>query len=86
MVTELEEFKALLDDQYTWPAPYLFKFIVPKTELKTLESLVEGNKLTEKPSKHGKYIGISFTAVCNSSDEVLSMYKKVSAIPGILSL
>ncbi len=86
MVTELEEFKALLDDQYTWPASYLFKFIVPKEELKTLETLVEGNKITEKPSKHGKYIAVSFTAVCDSSDIVLDMYKKVSIIPGILSL
>ena len=85
-MSELDKFQALLDEEYTWPAPYLFKFIVPKEELKTLESLVSGNKITEKPSKHGKYISVSFTAVCNSSKEVLDMYAKVSAIPGILSL
>ncbi|ATH08621.1 DUF493 domain-containing protein [Halobacteriovorax marinus] len=86
MISELEKFKALLDDQYTWPAPYLFKFIVPSTELKNLEEMVEGNKLSEKPSKNGKYTSVSFTSVCNSSDEVIQMYQKVSTIPGILSL
>ncbi|PIK16696.1 DUF493 family protein [Halobacteriovorax sp. JY17] len=85
-MSELDKFQALLDEEYTWPAPYLFKFIVPKTELETLESLVEGNQITEKPSKHGKYIAVSFTKLCNSSKEVLDMYAKVSAIPGILSL
>lgn len=85
-MTELDEFKALLDDQYTWPSPYLFKFIVPKAQLSTLESIIDGNELKERPSKNGKYIAVSFSMMCRSSEEVLEMYAKVSSIPGILSL
>lgn len=86
MDKKLDEFQALLDDQYTWPSAYLFKFIVPHAELSNLEKLIEGNKLTERPSKNGKYISVTFSAICNSSDEVLAMYTKVSSIPGIISL
>lgn len=83
---ELNKLKELLDDQYEWPAPYLFKFIVPAAQLESLEKLVSKYVLSEKPSKNGKYISVTLTVKCESSQEVIDLYEKVSVIPGIMSL
>ncbi len=82
----MDKFKELLDDQYTWPAPYLFKFIVPATQLADLENLISKYVMTQKPSKNGKYISVTINVFCQSSDEVIDFYQKVSVIPGIMSL
>ena len=82
----MENLKELLDETYTWPAPYLFKFIVPTTSLKSLEDLIARHLMTQKPSKNGKYTSVSITVKCESSQEVLDFYKNVSVIPGIISL
>lgn len=82
----MKNLKELLDGSYSWPAPYLFKFIVPTTSLEALEELISTHLMTQKPSKTGKYTSVSITVKCESSQEVLDFYKKVSVIPGIISL
>ena len=82
----MDKLKELLDDQYEWPAPYLFKFIVPAVELDTLEKLISKYVMTQKPSKNGKYISVTISVTCQSSDEVIDFYQKVSVVPGIMSL
>jgi putative lipoic acid-binding regulatory protein len=82
----MEKLKELLDESYSWPAPYLFKFIVPTTSLEELEKLISKHLMTQKPSKNGKYTSVSITVKCQSSQEVLDFYEKVSVIPGIISL
>ncbi|OUR96542.1 DUF493 domain-containing protein [Halobacteriovorax marinus] len=83
---ELNNLKALLDTEYEWPGPYLFKFIVPAVQLLALKGLLSGHDLIEKPSKNGKYISITLTITCESSQKVIDLYEKVSSIPGIMSL
>jgi putative lipoic acid-binding regulatory protein len=82
----MDKLKELLDEQYTWPAPYLFKFIVPSVQLETLEKMISRHVMTQKPSKNGKYTSVTITVTCQSSQEVIDFYKKVSVIPGIMSL
>lgn len=82
----MEKLKELLDESYTWPAPYLFKFIVPTAQLSSLEKFTAKYLMTQKPSKNGKYTSVSFTVNCESSEQVLDFYEKVSVIPGIISL
>lgn len=76
----------LLDSRYQWPAKYRFKFIVTSDNLAPLSDLLEGGKLTTKPSKNGKYISVTYELTMNSSDEVVAIYKKASKIDGIISL
>ena len=82
----MEKLKELLDETYSWPAPYLFKFIVPTTSLAALEALISKYLMTQKTSKTGKYTSVGITVKCESSQEVLDFYEKVSVIPGIISL
>ncbi|HLW56071.1 MAG TPA: DUF493 family protein [Bacteriovoracaceae bacterium] len=81
-----EKFRELLDESYSWPDYYEFKFIV-KMSYKTdvLDKLV-GFSISETISKNGNYVSISARKLMKSSDEVLEVYTLMSKIEGILSL
>ncbi|MFG1499450.1 DUF493 family protein [Halobacteriovorax sp. XZX-3] len=83
---DLTKLKALLDDQYEWPAVYNFKFIGNETNRDELIMAVGEKPHHEKPSKTGKYISFTFNVKCNSSDEVLTIYERVGRLHGILAL
>ncbi|MFG1485227.1 DUF493 family protein [Halobacteriovorax sp. GFR7] len=83
---DLAKLKALLDDQYEWPAVYNFKFIGNDSNRDELIMAVGEKPHHEKPSKTGKYISFTFNVTCNSSDEVLTIYERVGRLHGILAL
>lgn len=79
--------KQLLDANHTWPGPYVFKFIVPVDERKSLINLVGDHTLQkENPSKTGKYTSLTISKHFKSSDEVMKMYQEAKGIPGLISL
>ena len=81
-----EQFSRILDDHHQWPCPYLFKFIVPADKLNDFNALFEDESKTEKASKTGKYVSVTFESHMCSSHDVMDIYRRASAIPGILSL
>ncbi len=81
-----DKFKILLDESYSWPDYYKFKFIVPAVKKDELLRLLPKGKPLEKDSKKGNYVSITLRVLVNSSDEVLSVYESVSQIKGIISL
>jgi len=86
MDTKLENFKRLLDARHKWPCDYLFKFIVKNEVVAQTVELFKGNSISFKESAKGNYVSLSITMKMNSSDEVLAVYAKATAIPGIISL
>ena len=83
---DLTKFKALLDEQVSWPDFYSFKFIV-KTENKSqVTSLLEEHEITEKHSRNGRFVSISSKKMMQSSDEVVDVYRKLSTIEGVITL
>ncbi len=81
-----KNFKELLDNQYTWPADYLFKFIVTKENKEELLSTLGGHKAIEKPSSKGKYIGVSLRIMVQSAKEVMAIYEKAAKVKTVISL
>ena len=81
-----KKFKELLDNQYNWPADYLFKFIVNTAYKEELLSTLGGHKAIEKPSSKGKYISISLRKQMHSADEVIGIYNKASKVKTVMSL
>nr|WP_294929978.1 DUF493 family protein [uncultured Flavobacterium sp.] len=85
-----ERLKVELDNSNTWPAEYLYKFIVPSVAdnveqvQKAFDSMGAVIKTTK--SKTGKFTSVSIDVTMNSADEVISKYKEVSTIEGIVSL
>ena len=82
--------KESLDNTTTFPADYLYKFIVPAiaTGVQDIEALFKNKqaKISTKASKTGKYISVSVKVKLASSDEIISYYKQASSIEGIISL
>ncbi len=94
MDKKTEEFydrlKVELDNSNTWPAIYLFKFIVPtdNEKIRQVELAFDGLGAVIKTtqSKTGKFTSISVDVQMGSSQAVIDKYVEVSTIEGIISL
>ncbi len=84
--SRIDSFKAKLDQVHSWPTLYMFKFIVPKGKEFEVKSLFPLHTTLEKESKNGNYISLTFQMMMPSSEEVISVYTKVSEIEGIIAL
>ncbi|CAH0336521.1 DUF493 family protein [Flavobacterium sp. SOK18b] len=94
MDKKTEEFydrlKVELDLNNTWPAEYLFKFIVP-SDAKNIEKVQTafdcmGAVIKTTKSKTGKFTSISIDVTMKNSQEIVDKYLEVSTIEGIISL
>lgn len=84
--TDLQRLAELLDQQYRWPADYLFKFVVPRQQLLRLTDLFESSQMSFKESRTGKYISASVTLRMASSESVLAIYRQAAEIEGLIAL
>lgn len=82
----INSFREKLDAHYTWPAVYLFKFIVPVGKEDEVKKLFPGHTPSEKLSKQGNYVSVTAAIHMVSSDAVIDIYIKASAIEGIVAL
>ena len=81
-----KEFRELLNNQYEWPADYLFKFIVNNEFKEELIDLFKPHRVIEKPSSKGTYISITARVSMQSAEEVMALYEKASKIETVISL
>ena len=81
-----KSFKATLEEEYNFPAQYIFKFIV-KTELKkNILELLPGAKKSERVSKNVNFVSITLSQIMKNSEEIVYIYEKASKIKGVISL
>ena len=85
-----ERLKIELDLSNTWPALYLFKFIVPTIDdnIIRIEDAFDcmGAVIKTTKSKTGKFTSISVDVTVKDSQEIIEKYIEVSTIKGIISL
>jgi len=85
-----ERLKVELDMSNTWPAVYLFKFIVPTDpqKIKFVEDAFDcmGAVIKTTKSKTGKFTSISVDVTMKDSQEIIDKYQEVSTVDGIISL
>jgi putative lipoic acid-binding regulatory protein len=86
---KIDNFRILLDKEYNWPAHFNFKFIYKSDSniLEQLEAIFP--KASERVIKHSNkknYESLSVNHLANSADEILELYKKASAIEGVIAL
>ncbi|WP_159023968.1 DUF493 family protein [Formosa sp. L2A11] len=83
--------KTQLYDTASWPAVYLYKFIVlsdPK-KIGEIEGIFNdlGAVIKTQPSKNGKYTSISINAKMKDPESIIEKYKEVSEnVEGVISL
>lgn len=85
-----ERLKVELDMSTTFPALYLFKFIVPteKDNIERVELAFDcmGAVIKTTKSKTGKFTSISVDVQVKDSQEIIDKYLEVATIEGIISL
>ncbi len=85
-----ERLKVELDMSNTWPALYLFKFIVPSVDdnVERVELAFDcmGAVIKTTKSKTGKFTSISVDVQVKDSQQIIDKYQEVATIKGIVSL
>ena len=85
-----ERLRSQLEDNTTWPALYLFKFIVPADLEKIAEVRAAYDntdaEITTRDSATGKFTSLSIRVTMSSPDEVIEKYHAVSKVEGVISL
>ncbi|MDB2447219.1 DUF493 domain-containing protein [bacterium] len=80
------KFKELLDDKYTFPCNYNFKFVVPTVQREELTERFGEVKITEKQSKTGKYTSLTIIKKVVDSDDVIASYRSCEEIKNLIML
>ena len=78
--------KALLENEYEWPADYRFKFIIPKDREQEIEVMFPKEKIEYRASKKGNYLSVTFSKLCQNSEEIIHIYEQASTIKGLILL
>jgi putative lipoic acid-binding regulatory protein len=82
--------KIQLEENTSWPAVYLYKFIVPanKNNVEKIEQIFIDNKanFSKRDSSKGTYSSVSIKVLMESPDCVIEKYIEVSKIEGVISL
>ena len=89
-----DEFYKNLEDKLAldtkWPAPYLYKFIVPAVEEKVaaIETVFKNQKaeISKRTSSKGSFISVSVKLILENPKAVIENYKAVAAVEGVISL
>ena len=82
----INSFREKLDQHYTWPSLYVFKFIVPSGKENEVKELFPLHVSHEKSSKQGNYKSVTVEMMMPSAEAVLEIYIKASKIEGIVAL
>lgn len=81
-----EKFKELLDNEYTWPTEFHFKFIVASQHVDQVKELLNQARIELVTSRNKTYTSVNAWMKLASSDEVIYVYDKLQQVPGIISL
>lgn len=85
-----DRLKEQLEQDTNWPAPYLYKFIVPASNDKTaqIEAIFDGldAEIKTRDSSKGTYSSVSIHVKMESPKAVIKKYLEVSNIEGVISL
>lgn len=85
-----ERLKNELFDSTSWPADYLYKFIVPTDDekVKSIHRIFDntGAVIESRKSRKGKYTSLSIMVNLPDPDAVILKYKEVGQIEGVISL
>ena len=79
-------FKEKLELETSFPALYMFKFIVPNGKENEIGAMLPKNEMTLKSSSQGKYVSDTIKAMMPDSQSIIDIYDKASKIKGVIAL
>lgn len=86
MSDNFKAFRDKLEEGYSWPSLYMFKFIVPKGKEDEVAKLFPKHEIKSRESTQGNYISITVQLMCNTSDEIIGIYENAHKIEGLIAL
>ena len=86
MKQSIDSFREKLENNYSFPTLYTFKFIVKPDQVEEIEKLFPKHEVLLKPSSGGKYVSTTVKIMAASSEDIITRYKEASKIEGIISL
>ena len=90
MENYLDKLREQLEQNYTWPTVYMFKFIVPAENgtIARVQNLFNTGQaeVTLRPSSTGKFVSITAVEMMLSVESVLERYAEAEGRPGLISL
>jgi putative lipoic acid-binding regulatory protein len=85
-----DKLRVQLEQNYTWPTVYMFKFIVPAENdaIARVQNLFNTGQaeVSQRPSSNGKFVSITAVEMMLTPDSVLERYAAAEGIPGLISL
>lgn len=81
-----ESLRNVLNECHEWPCPYVFKFIGPKESADQVAALFPEQATSLRPSRTGKYIGVTAEITVSCAEEVFEIYAKAKDIEGLVCL
>lgn len=85
-----DKLRVQLEQNYTWPTLYMFKFIVPAENdtIARVHNLFHAGQaeVSQRPSANGKFISITAVEMMLTVESVLERYAEAEGIPGLISL
>ena len=85
-----DRLRTQLEQHTNWPAPYLFKFIVPASAQKIaeIEAIFDPMNafINTRDSTKGTYTSVSIKITMVSPDAIVQKYLEVSKVEGVISL
>ncbi|MBL7835853.1 MAG: DUF493 family protein [Cyclobacteriaceae bacterium] len=82
----IDNFRIKLEEHYSWPSLYIFKFIVPNGKEEELQNLFPNHTFTKKNSTQGRYTSLTMQIMASSSDSVIEVYQKAAVVEGLIAL
>ena len=86
MGINLDSLRERLAEAEEWPCRYTFKFIVPVAKDPDARALLPGAEFEARPSKGGKYVGLTARVIMDTPDAVVSVYTRAAHIEGLIAL
>ena len=83
---DYDQFLEVLKGEVHFPSYYPFKFIVKIDYKDQLIAIFGEHKVDLNPSKNGNYISVTCQMLVATPEQVIEIYKKASAIQGVIAL
>jgi hypothetical protein len=83
---DYDQFLEILKGEVQFPSYYPFKFIVKVEYRDQLIAIFDQHKVELTPSKNGNYVSVTCQMLVATPEHVIEIYKKASAIQGVIAL
>ncbi len=82
--------KSQLEEGFTWPSLYMFKFIVPADNQRVaqVEQLFNSKEaqVSRRQSRKGNFVSVTAKELMLSPEKVIERYREAESIEGVISL